>query len=89
MHFRPPTSLEKYMQESGRAGRGGQPSRATLYFNKSDIAANRPGMTDEMRRYCKSDDLCLRLLLVKHFGFSETLFEGEKKNCCSSCRNDE
>lgn len=69
MHFRPPTSLEKYMQESGRAGRGGQPSRATLYFNKSDIAANRPGMTDEMRLYCKSDDLCLRLLLVKHFGF--------------------
>lgn len=54
------------MQESGRAGRGGQPSRATLYFNKSDIAANRPGMTDETRRYCKSDDLCLRLLLVKH-----------------------
>ena len=69
IHFRPPTSLEKYMQESRRAGRAGQSATTTLYFNNSDIATNRPGMTDDMRNYCRSGNSCLRLLLVKHFAF--------------------
>lgn len=69
IHFRPPTSFEKYMQESRRAGRAGQSATTTIYFNNSDIATNRPGMTDDMRNYCRSGNSCLRLLLVKHFAF--------------------
>ncbi|XP_048245704.1 ATP-dependent DNA helicase RecQ-like [Haliotis rufescens] len=52
MHFQPPTTLEKYFQEIGRAGRSGQPSSAVLFYNKSDIAANREDMTDAMVQYC-------------------------------------
>ena len=41
IHISPPSSLEAYMQEIGRAGRRGSPSTALLYFSKSDISQNR------------------------------------------------
>ncbi|XP_064631641.1 ATP-dependent DNA helicase RecQ-like [Lineus longissimus] len=66
IHFRPPTSLQQFFQEIGRAGRSGQPSSGVMYYNNSDIAKNRTGMTDEMREYCRSQ-ICLRITLVKYF----------------------
>lgn len=37
IHYGLPNSLEEYYQEAGRAGRDGQPSKAALFFNRSDI----------------------------------------------------
>lgn len=37
LHLDSPDNLEAYFQEAGRAGRDGQPARAILYFNESDI----------------------------------------------------
>ena len=85
IHCRPPTTLEKYLQEIGRAGRLGQPSKAIMYFNNNDIAKNRKGMTEEMRNYC-TIKTCLRLRLVNHFGFQNFIFDDEKENCCSNCQ---
>ena len=55
IHRSPATSLEAYAQESGRAGRDGQPSRCVLLYTTSDRAAqtrlaNRDSMTIEQLR---------------------------------------
>ena len=44
IHYKPPTSIEKYFQETGRAGRDVISSKAILYYNNTDIRKNRPGI---------------------------------------------
>lgn len=86
IHFRPPTTLEKYLQEIGRAGRSGQEAEAIMYFNNSDIATNRKGLHPEVIKYSKNDVTCLRLHLMNYFGFHKILFCGTPEKCCSNCR---
>ncbi|OWF45327.1 ATP-dependent DNA helicase Q1 [Mizuhopecten yessoensis] len=69
IHCRPPTTLERYMQEIGRAGRNCQPSKALLYNNNSDISKARKGMSDDMINYCKHESSCLREILVNILDF--------------------
>jgi ATP-dependent DNA helicase RecQ len=38
IHYQAPASLERYLQEAGRAGRDGHPSRCILLFDESDLA---------------------------------------------------
>ena len=64
IHIGPPRSVQEYYHEAGQAGRDGQQSRATLYYNNRAMAANKPGMTDNIRSYCKSTGKCLRKQLM-------------------------
>ena len=86
IHCRPPTTLEKYMQEIGRAGRNGDPAEAIMYFNNSDISKARIGLSEAVTEYCKNESSCFRKRLVKYFGFDEVLYNGDRKNCCSFCK---
>ena len=38
VHYQAPASLERYLQEAGRAGRDGHPARCILLFDESDLA---------------------------------------------------
>jgi ATP-dependent DNA helicase RecQ len=38
IHYQAPASLERYLQEAGRAGRDGHPARCILLFDESDLA---------------------------------------------------
>lgn len=88
IHTRPPTSLEKYLQEIGRAGRSGQAAEAIVYYNNSDIASNRKGFQPQVKEYVTSTS-CLRRHLVKYFGFDTTILNAsiEFEKCCSNCKN--
>ncbi|WAR18289.1 BLM-like protein [Mya arenaria] len=86
IHCRPPTTLEEYLQEMGRAGRKGQQAEAILYYNNSDISKSRKGMSQSMTSYCKNEQTCLRLQLVQHFGFNHVVYSGESIKCCSNCK---
>lgn len=91
IHCRPPTTLENYLQEFGRAGRNRQKASALLYYNNSDIASNRKGISQAMVDYCKNSAACFRLLIVNHFGYENVVFSGSPLDCCSHCAswNDE
>ena len=65
IYISPPSSLEAYMQEIGRAGRTGLSSCATLYYNNSDIGKNKKHVEESMKSYCTSEDSCLRKQLLE------------------------
>ena len=82
IHISPPSTLEAYMQEIGRAGRTvGIQSRATLYYNNSDISKNILHIKQSMKDYCQATDTCLRQILINYFGFKLV----KQSNCCSIC----
>ncbi|KAH3803126.1 hypothetical protein DPMN_156828 [Dreissena polymorpha] len=60
IHAKPPASIAQYLQEIGRAGRRGQQSHAILYYNKRVLAANTPGIQQDIIKYCSDDTRCLR-----------------------------
>ena len=81
IHITPPSNIESYMQETGRAGRTGLPSRATLYYNNSDIANNKRYVQETMKGYCRSQETCLRKLILEYLGFPSV----NQEKCCCIC----
>jgi len=79
IHIRPPSNLESYIQEIGRAGRDCRPSNALLYYNNSDLASNSV-IEDCMKDFCRETG-CLRKFVLSYFGFCHCVQE----NCCNNC----
>jgi hypothetical protein len=84
IHIGPPRTIESYYQEIGRAGRDGRSAKAVLYYNGSDIATNKPDMTDEMRVFCSTVKTCLREYMLKYLG-STCQLKYLPHSCCSNC----
>ena len=81
IHWGPPSSLEEYVQETGRAGRDNQPSKALLLYGK-------PGkfVSSDMKAYALNDKKCRRKTLLKNFMFYDTESVSQDEfNCCDIC----
>ena len=90
VHYGAPRSLEDYIQESGRAGRGHQQSVSRIYWKPSETPVYRNKELNEVRDYLENTELCRRFMLLKDFDPAVTMTLGSRDNtlCCDNCRSD-
>eukprot|EP00884_Botryococcus_braunii_P022331 jgi/Botrbrau1/8782/Bobra.0330s0014.1 len=91
IHYDPPSSLEGYSQESGRAGRDGAPSMSLMYCSKDDLEqikrlekGQRRGAVIAVADYALQPG-CRRRKLLGHFGESRGLCNPEVELPCDHC----
>ncbi|WP_407875121.1 DNA helicase RecQ [Qipengyuania nanhaisediminis] len=95
VHAGLPKSIEAYYQETGRAGRDGDPAIAQMFWSASDFARARQwlGEVEEARVAPERARLnalaalvesagCRRAILLRHFGEDPPQTCGNCDNCC-------
>ena len=81
VHFGTPSTVEEYVQESGRAGRDSNTATARMLYGKPP-----KGTPAQMKSYGKNKKECRRKLLFKNFLFSsENDDEIQMCKCCDNC----
>ena len=63
IHWGPPNDFESYVQESGRGGRDGKPTKTSLYYDKRDLIKS-GHVQESMRMYCTDVMHCRRHQLM-------------------------
>lgn len=82
IHLGGSDDIESYIQETGRAGRDGLQSTATLLTK-----ANVQHFNEDMKKYVSSQNVCRRELLFSTMeGYSKEKHSVLPQNCCDNCQ---
>ena len=84
VHLGPPNDIESYIQETGRAGRDGLPSKAVLLIKKRYTQY----ISSDMKAYCSSKQCCRHLLFSNMEGYNHHLHSVAPDICCDVCKHD-
>ena len=79
-----PYTMEKFFQETGRAGRNGKQAESVLYYNSYDISRGKKALQHVMQEYSTTQS-CRRKVILHHFGSSLSC-QYDKHNCCDNCK---
>ena len=83
IHWGPPSDIEEYLQETGRAGRDGESSVAIIYYSNTDFAFD--SQDNALKMYCKNKEQCRRMLLLKDFDHEDEIEPSGSCSCCDIC----
>ena len=95
IHYGAPRCIDDYFQESGRAGRGGEPSTSTIYWKPLDVphhkkvSDHKRAEVAAVRRYVENTEMCRRYFLLHYF--DPAVAEGigsrrDRSRCCDNCK---